>query len=68
MLTDKELIDLENELNRQELFIAVVWTLLFAGVATAIVLAVWFLLPYSIIFVIAFIILLPIVLTFADFI
>ena len=67
ILNNKKLPDFKNELNRQELFIAILYTILLAGVVTAIVTAIWFLFPYSIIFVIAVIILLPIVLTFADF-
>lgn len=67
ILNNKKLPDFREELNRQELFIAILYTILLAGIATAIVTAIWFLFPYSIIFVIAVIILLPIVLTFADF-
>lgn len=67
ILNNKKLPDFKEELNRQELFIAILYTILFALFVTAIVIAIWFLFPYSIIFVIAVIVLLPIVLTFADF-
>ena len=64
------IIEWKKEMNSDDivdLFISVLWTILAAGVVTAIIIVIWFLLPYSIIFVIAFVLLLPFVIKLVRF-